>query len=510
MVFLDNKTERLTRINDTFTWKKSIFLVAHWHILLVLKENRSKWILLLITCNLSIIYFLHGLIDSTNSLALKAYISTVYFNVFSLMACLISIWVELNNSSNYDLSKSLKAEYAENAKSTNEFTRKNYYSFQEDPIYPSNRTDHSVKGYCTVNNAKLSENRLSTSVFGLQKYEVLALLLSSSLILIVETFIFIEAFARVNKQPIVYTSRLGASALLGLATHILTIIIYPDAKLDHVVCRALPCPTLKGQNPIIFGNLIGFLVLCSNHAFMHYWNVYIADTAAAFVVISVIIMAILPLGFYTASIIFQRLPDYMIEQLDKYLREALMIDGVLEFRNEVFWTKSFGKLAGSIEVRIRQNANEKLVLNNVTNHLSIIVSHLKVREFCQPRNNYHDRAPYPMEYYINELLPDNDKYFKEDLKGEEDAQTIINIDDFLGLRNLKVETFTILSEKNKHQLSSQCAISSIQNISTKEYLRINNSLLQRLDTKNPLLLGTDIQLQNSYITPQINLAIYSS
>lgn len=34
----------------------------------------------------------------------------------------------------------------------------------------------------------------------------------------------------------------------------------------------------------------------------------------------------------------------MTEQLNRCLREALNIDGVLEFRNERFWTKSFGKL----------------------------------------------------------------------------------------------------------------------------------------------------------------------
>ena len=38
----------------------------------------------------------------------------------------------------------------------------------------------------------------------------------------------------------------------------------------------------------------------------------------------------------------------MNEQLDKCLREALIIDGVVEFRNERFWTKSFGKLVGVI------------------------------------------------------------------------------------------------------------------------------------------------------------------
>lgn len=34
----------------------------------------------------------------------------------------------------------------------------------------------------------------------------------------------------------------------------------------------------------------------------------------------------------------------MFRAFSRYLREALTIDGVLEFKNEHFWTVSFGRL----------------------------------------------------------------------------------------------------------------------------------------------------------------------
>ena len=40
----------------------------------------------------------------------------------------------------------------------------------------------------------------------------------------------------------------------------------------------------------------------------------------------------------------QTTPSHMLGQLDKVLREASTLDGVLEFRHEHFWTLSFGTL----------------------------------------------------------------------------------------------------------------------------------------------------------------------
>jgi len=53
-------------------------------------------------------------------------------------------------------------------------------------------------------------------------------------------------------------------------------------------------------------------------------------------------------GFLLACLVFcqllQTTPSHMIGQLDKCIREASTLDGVLEFRHEHFWTVAFDKM----------------------------------------------------------------------------------------------------------------------------------------------------------------------
>ena len=89
----------------------------------------------------------------------------------------------------------------------------------------------------------------------------------------------------------------------------------------------------------------------------------------------------LPFGVYTGNILLQTTPSHLITQLDKVLREASTLDGVLEFREEHFWTLSLGTLAGSLQVRIRRDADEQLVLAHVWNKLAGIVNILTIHIF---------------------------------------------------------------------------------------------------------------------------------
>ena len=61
----------------------------------------------------------------------------------------------------------------------------------------------------------------------------------------------------------------------------------------------------------------------------------------------------------------QTTPAHMIGQLDKCLREASTLDGVLEFRSEHFWTLSFGKLVSIWKVGKRFLKAVKKVLKTV-------------------------------------------------------------------------------------------------------------------------------------------------
>lgn len=98
------------------------------------------------------------------------------------------------------------------------------------------------------------------------------------------------------------------------------------------------------------------------------------DTLAAIVIMISTCATMFPLSVYSAKVLLQVLacvncnsykscyfnfneiwliyyifeiqttPAHIVGQLDKSLRETLTIDGVLEFRNEHFWTLAFGKM----------------------------------------------------------------------------------------------------------------------------------------------------------------------
>ncbi|KFM60469.1 Zinc transporter 6, partial [Stegodyphus mimosarum] len=88
-----------------------------------------------------------------------------------------------------------------------------------------------------------------------------------------------------------------------------------------------------------------------------------------------------PMSSYSAKILLQGTPPHVTDLLDKCLREASTLDGVLEFRNEHFWLLGFDKIVGTIHVRIRRDANEQIVLSHLLNKLSSLVTDITIQVF---------------------------------------------------------------------------------------------------------------------------------
>ncbi|PIO70764.1 hypothetical protein TELCIR_07369 [Teladorsagia circumcincta] len=61
------------------------------------------------------------------------------------------------------------------------------------------------------------------------------------------------------------------------------------------------------------------------------------------------------------------------------ISEASTIDGVLEIRSRHFWQLDFGQLVGTVDVRVRRDADEQNVLTLVTDKMSSVVSMLTVQ-----------------------------------------------------------------------------------------------------------------------------------
>uniref|UniRef100_A0A8C7YRM9 Solute carrier family 30 member 6 n=1 Tax=Oryzias sinensis TaxID=183150 RepID=A0A8C7YRM9_9TELE len=190
----------------------------------------------------------------------------------------------------------------------------------------------------------------------------------------VALFFNLSTLMSVRNKPFAYVSEAASSS--WLQEHV--------ADLSRSLCGIIPglsSMLLPRMNPFVLINMAGALSLCITYMLIEINNFHAVDTASAVAIALMTFGTMYPMSVYSGKVLLQTTPSHVIGQLDKLLREISTLDGVLELRNEHFWTVGFGSLAGSAHVRIRRDANEQLVLAHVTNRLLPLVSTLTVQIF---------------------------------------------------------------------------------------------------------------------------------
>ncbi|XP_060077095.1 zinc transporter 6-like [Ylistrum balloti] len=299
-------------------------------ILLVLGLNVLGSLLLLIWC--------HG----SDSMALTAYTYLTLYDIFTVLICLLSIWVQMQ---------------------------------KPNPAYS----------------------------FGYERFEVLAVFASTMLAQLGALFVIKESIERLIQQPDIHTGRLLVGTVFAFSLHMFVAYSVNNRAMNHVIdasssswlqehmtdmseslCHVVPGLSkllLPRINPLALIGFTGGLAICLTYILIDTKLYYSADTWAAISIAVMICGTMFPMSAYTGKILLQTSPAHILGQLDKLLREASTLDGVLEFRHEHFWTLSFGCLAGSVQVRVRRDADEQMVLAHVYNRLSNLVNHLTVQIF---------------------------------------------------------------------------------------------------------------------------------
>uniref|UniRef100_A0AAY5E8S3 Cation efflux protein transmembrane domain-containing protein n=2 Tax=Electrophorus electricus TaxID=8005 RepID=A0AAY5E8S3_ELEEL len=309
---------------------------------LVSSDRRSWKILLFGVLNVICTACLLTWCNSTNSMALTAYTYLTIFDLFSLITCLISSWVSMKKPS-------------------------------------------------------------QVFSFGFDRFEVLSVFASTVLVQLGALFILKESVERFMEQPEVHTGRLLVGTFVALFFNLLTLLsvknkpfVYVSeaastswlqehvADLSRSLCGIIPALSsflLPRMNPFVLINLAGAFALGITYMLIEINNYNAVDTASAMAIALMTFGTMYPMSVYSGKVLLQTTPSHVIGQLDKLLREVSTLDGVLEVRNEHFWTIGFGALAGSVHVRIRRDANEQMVLAHVTNRLHTLVSTLTVQIF---------------------------------------------------------------------------------------------------------------------------------
>ncbi|KAJ8387302.1 hypothetical protein AAFF_G00157980 [Aldrovandia affinis] len=239
--------------------------------------------------------------------------------------------------------------------------------------------------------------------FGFERFEVVAVFASTMLVQLGALFILKSSVERFVDQPEVHTGRLLVGTFVALFFNLLTLLSVKNKPFAHVseaastswlqehvadmsqsVCGAVPGLSgvlLPRMNPFVLINVAGALSLCVTYMLIEIDNYNAVDTASAVAIALMTLGTMYPMSVYSGKVLLQTTPSHVIGQLDKLLREVSTLDGVLEVRNEHFWTIGFGSLAGSVHVRVRRDANEQMVLAHVTSRLSALVSTLTVQIF---------------------------------------------------------------------------------------------------------------------------------
>ncbi|CAL2037615.1 unnamed protein product [Caenorhabditis brenneri] len=152
------------------------------------------------------------------------------------------------------------------------------------------------------------------------------------------------------------------------------------ADLSHAICFVIPglsrllLPRINSM-VLLAATTTGLLMLCEHFKHDFAW----ADPVCCLLLSVAVFSTMWPLSTYTGMILLQTTPPHLINQIDRCVSEAQHIEGVLELRFGRYWQLDFNQLVGTVDVRVRREADEQNVLAHVTEKLSSVITVLTVQ-----------------------------------------------------------------------------------------------------------------------------------
>ncbi|TKR76731.1 hypothetical protein L596_017832 [Steinernema carpocapsae] len=237
--------------------------------------------------------------------------------------------------------------------------------------------------------------------FGLARAPVLAVFAATMLALLSSFFILKEAAERLlegehhmHPHPLFLSGAAAASISLLLAAyapdsqplqHVLTVAASSSlqehaADFSHAICYVVPGLSRLLLPRINSMSLLASITVASclaTHLFVEEY--LMIDSIVSLVLSLSVFLTMLPLTWYTGEILLQTSPPHILNQLDRCISEASHVDGVLELKSAHFWQLDFSSMVGTVDVRVRRDADEQMVLSYVTEKLSNVVSILTVQ-----------------------------------------------------------------------------------------------------------------------------------
>eukprot|EP00823_Brevimastigomonas_motovehiculus_P009094 TRINITY_DN8776_c0_g1_i1.p1 TRINITY_DN8776_c0_g1~~TRINITY_DN8776_c0_g1_i1.p1 ORF type:complete len:314 (-),score=41.95 TRINITY_DN8776_c0_g1_i1:150-1091(-) len=214
--------------------------------------------------------------------------------------------------------------------------------------------------------------------YGFDRFEVLAGFTNSILVVFACVCTIFESFHRFYTPMEIHGS---------MHVHILLACIAMCVDIVGLfMFRKSPETNAGGHEINLSGVFIHILSDLSHHvsfsmaAFL--WHTY--EWILAFSIIPLpisvgMLWITIPLFVRAAKVLLQTTPSSIQRNIEKCVKQISYYDGVLECKNPHWWSQSPGVTVGTLEVRVRADANEQNILLFVNSVLRKYITHLTVQ-----------------------------------------------------------------------------------------------------------------------------------
>jgi len=223
--------------------------------------------------------------------------------------------------------------------------------------------------------------------YGYDRFEVLAAFANGIFLFCVSIFLFIESFERLLEPMEIHShGRVVSVALIGLVVNVIGFVVFHE---HHSHSRDLDVPVVgrRGRGrPMnvraVVAHVMADILTCAGIA-ISTWLAQagypLADPLVSLLIAALILQQATPIVLHAGRLLLQTTPLTILHEIQQCIRETSAYDGVLECGNAHFWSMTPGVYVGSLLVRIRSDANEQMILQQVTDIFSRFITHLTIQ-----------------------------------------------------------------------------------------------------------------------------------
>lgn len=234
-----------------------------------------------------------------------------------------------------------------------------------------------------------------TYSYGYKRHEVLAAFSNSVFLVFVSMFLLVEGFHRMMEPPMVGGGMLVQVALVGLVINLIGAFFFRKdilasttsfrGRMNLAETNGRPSignardANIRGVLLHIYADTASSLGVVFSSWLVQLKRMMMADSAIALLISILILTSCIPLCKSMGLILLQTCPVELKGTLEKCLREASTVEGVLEYHNEHFWTQAPGCYVGTLNVRVHRNAKKQIVMANVHRIFAPYLTHLTIQ-----------------------------------------------------------------------------------------------------------------------------------